>query len=72
MTRKPATNEGASSSEARPYKMRIPGFVSDEDVGLGDVVKPATSALGVRPCAGCEQRAAALSRWFAFTSQRSR
>jgi hypothetical protein len=56
----------------RPHQVRLPGFISDEDVGLGEVVKRATSAFGIRPCGGCERRAAALNRWLAFRGRRSR
>jgi len=52
--------------------VRLPGFISDEDVGLGDVVKRATGAFGIRPCGGCERRAAALNRWLVFRGHRSR
>jgi len=52
-----------------PYRVRLPGFVSDEEIGLGDAIKRATYALGIKPCGGCEQRAATLNRWFVFTSQ---
>jgi hypothetical protein len=52
--------------ERRPYRVRLPGFVGDEDIGLGDVVTKSTSALGIRPCGGCAQRAAALNRWVVF------
>ncbi|OKI19504.1 hypothetical protein [Streptomyces sp. CB03911] len=46
-----------------PRRVRIPGFVPDEDTGLGDVVKRVTYTMGVRrPCGGCERRAAALNR----------
>lgn len=50
----------------RPYRVTLPGFVSDDDIGLGDVITKSTSALGIRPCGGCAQRAAALNRWVAF------
>jgi hypothetical protein len=50
-----------------PYKVRLPGFITGEEVGLGDVVKRATYAMGIQPCGGCEQRAAALNRWMVFT-----
>lgn len=50
----------------RPYRVRLPGLVSEEDIGLGDVITKSTSALGIRPCGGCAQRAAALNRWVAF------
>lgn len=50
----------------RPYRVRLPGLVSDDDIGLGDVITKSTSALGIRPCGGCAQRAAALNRWVMF------
>jgi len=45
-----------------PFQIRLPGFVAKEDVGLGDLVKRATSAVGIRPCGGCGRRAEALNR----------
>jgi hypothetical protein len=45
-------------------------FVSDEPVGLGHVIKRATSAIGVRPCGGCTQRAARLDSRVAFTGRK--
>lgn len=60
----------ADKAERRPHRVRLPGFVSDEDVGLGDVVKRATYAAGVKPCGGCERRAAALNRWVVFSGRR--
>ena len=53
-----------------PRRVRLPGFVLDEDVGLGSVVKRVTSTFGIRPCGGCEQRAAKLNRWLVFTGSR--
>jgi len=50
-----------------PYRVRLPGFISDEQVGLGDVVKRITYAGGIKPCGGCGRRAAALNRWMVFT-----
>jgi len=44
-----------------PRRVRLPGFVRDEGVGLGDVIKRATTLLGIRPCRGCAQRAAQLN-----------
>ena len=44
-------------------RVRLPGFIVEEEIGLGDVVKRATSYLGIRPCGGCQDRAAALNRW---------
>jgi hypothetical protein len=54
-------------TEATPHKVRLPGFISDEDVGLGEVVKRVTYAMGIKPCGGCERRAAAMNRWMVFT-----
>jgi hypothetical protein len=45
----------------------LPGFVKEEEVGLGDVIKRATSSAGIRPCGGCLGRAATLNRWMVFT-----
>jgi hypothetical protein len=52
------------------YTVRVPGFVTNEDIGLGDVIKRATSAVGFQPCGGCERRAAALNRWLVFSDRR--
>jgi hypothetical protein len=56
--------------EPQPFRARLPGFVSDEEIGLGDVIKRVSSTLGIRPCSGCERRAAALDRWVVFTGKR--
>jgi hypothetical protein len=55
------------SEPQKPYRVRLPGFVTEEDIGLGDAIKRVTYALGIRPCGGCERRAAALNRRFVFT-----
>jgi hypothetical protein len=65
-----AKDNQMDNNERRPYKVRLPGFITDEDFGLGDVIKRATSAVGIRPCGSCEQRAAALNRWLAFSGRR--
>ena len=54
----------------QPYRVRLPGFITDKDIGLGDVIKRATSAVGFRPCGGCERRAAALNGWMVFSGRR--
>lgn len=48
------------------HRVRLPGFLIEEEVGLGDVIKRATSAIGFKPCDGCERRAASLNRWMSF------
>jgi hypothetical protein len=54
-------------SEREPIRIRLPFFIKDEDIGLGTAIKYVTSAMGIKPCAGCEKRAAALNRWMRFT-----
>ena len=54
------------TDNGEPYRVRLPGFVSDEQIGLGDVVKRITYAAGIQPCGGCGRRAAALNRWMVF------
>ena len=49
-----------------PHRVRLPGFIK-EDMGLGDVIKQATYAMGIKPCGGCERRAEELNRWMRFT-----
>jgi hypothetical protein len=44
-----------------PRVVRLPGFVREE-VGLGDAIKRATAAVGIKPCAPCAQRAARLNQ----------
>jgi hypothetical protein len=55
------------STKAEPHRIRLPGFISEEETGLGDAVKRMTYAMGIRPCGGCERRAAALNRWMVLT-----
>lgn len=59
-----------SSGPATPYRMRLPGFISDEPVGLGDAVKRATSLVGIRPCGPCTARAEKLNGWVVLTGRR--
>jgi len=54
-------------AQSRPHKVRLPGFITDEQVGLGDIVQRAAYAMGIKPCGGCERRAAAMNRWMVFT-----
>ena len=57
----------ATASKNEPFRVRLPGFVRDEEIGLGDFVKRMTYAAGIRSCGGCEKRAAALNRRVIFT-----
>lgn len=59
-----------TKKRATAHRIRLPGFVTNQDVGLGDAVKHATSALGIKPCGGCARRAATLNHWLVFTGRR--
>ncbi|HEV8588823.1 MAG TPA: hypothetical protein VGQ72_08100 [Pyrinomonadaceae bacterium] len=70
MKKEKAKNETLDKRERAPYRVRLPGFINDKEVGLGDVIKRATYAFGIKPCGGCERRAAALNRWMVFDGRR--
>ncbi len=55
------------SAERQPHRVRLPGFLIEEEIGLGDAIKRVTYAMGIKPCDGCEERALALNRWMRFT-----
>lgn len=57
------------ATSPKPHRVRLPGFVADEDIGLGDVVKRVTHAMGIKPCGGCDARAAAMNRWMVFSGR---
>jgi len=59
----------SAGTDDRRYPVRLPGFVNEEEVGLGDVIKRVSYAFGITPCGGCERRAAALNRWVVFTGR---
>ena len=57
-----------SNKPERPaHRVRLPGFLIEEEIGLGDFIKETTYAMGVKPCGGCEKRAVALNRWMTFS-----
>jgi hypothetical protein len=57
----------AGKTQRQPQRIRLPGFIKEEEIGLGDVIKKVTYAMGIKPCTGCEKRAATLNRWMRFT-----
>lgn len=72
MTKASESNDSADQSELPPHRVRLPGFITDEEIGLGDVIKRATSYFRIQPCGGCERRAAALNRRMIFTNRQSK
>lgn len=45
----------------RPRRIQLP-IDMDGEVGLGDVIKRMTSAVGIKPCGGCQKRAEWLNK----------
>jgi hypothetical protein len=66
MTQKTQGEKAAGTPETAPIRVRLPGFINEDEVGLGDLVKRVAYAVGLTPCGGCERRAAALNRWVTF------
>jgi hypothetical protein len=67
MIEEEAPQDHGEELKPRPHRVRLPGFVIEEEIGLGDAIKRATYAMGIKPCGGCEKRAAALNRWAHFS-----
>jgi len=62
-----ATKNKGEEPQAQFHRVRLPGFLIEEPIGLGDAIKKITYAMGIKPCGGCEKRAAALNRWVRFS-----
>ncbi|MFC5182694.1 hypothetical protein [Actinomadura harenae] len=52
--------------------VRVPVPFVRKDVGLGDALKALTSAVGVKPCHPCAERAARLNRRVVLTGRDGR
>jgi hypothetical protein len=70
MTQDESESQGSDRNRDGPHHVRLPGFLADTEVGLGDVIKRATSLAGIRPCGSCRERAASLNRWMVFHGRR--
>jgi len=66
-TAQKTSSDRAEQPRLEPHRVHLPGFLIEEDIGLGDVVKRATYAMGIKPCGACEKRAAAMNRWMVFS-----
>jgi len=62
MNKKEKPEDRGEEHQHQPHRVRLPGFLIDEEVGLGDAIKRVTYGIGSKPCGGCEKRAAALNR----------
>ena len=63
-------SDAGYTGRREPYRARLPGFIGEETIGLGDVLKRATSVVGIKPCSGCDQRASQLNTWLTFSKRR--
>lgn len=70
MSKEETAKTAAVRQRQPPREVHLPGFLIEQDIGLGDIVKRVTYAMGVTPCPGCEQRAAALNQWVHFSRRR--
>jgi peroxiredoxin len=61
-------SEGPLPETPAPHRVNLPGFLVKQEIGLGDIIKRVTSAMGIKPCVGCERRAGVLNRWMVFSS----
>lgn len=59
-------------SQSQEARVRLPGFINDEDVGLGDAIRRVTDSAGIRRCRGCDRRAEILNRWVKFAGRTDR
>ena len=50
----------------RPQTLALLSRLPNKPKGLGDVVASMTKAIGIKPCAGCAKRQAALNRLVPF------
>ncbi len=70
MNQEPAVHQTPQQHARKPYRVRLPGFISDTDIGLGDAIKRVTTTAGIQPCGGCARRAATLNGWLVFSGRR--
>jgi hypothetical protein len=55
------TKEEQKQPQHQPHRVRLPGFLIEQEIGLGDAIKRVTYAMGMKPCSGCEKSAVALN-----------
>ena len=55
-----------------PFCLANLWFANDRSIGLGDLIKKLTKALGIQPCERCNQRAKRLNQVLVFSGGASR
>lgn len=56
---------------ANALRVRLPSFLIEQDIGLGDLIKRTVSTFGILPCGGCLRRAHALNRRITFSPSKT-
>jgi hypothetical protein len=68
MTNGETNNDTRGTPAERPaHRVRLPGFLVEEEIGLGDAIKRVTYAIGIKPCEGCEKLAIRLNHRLHFS-----
>jgi hypothetical protein len=67
MDNKKTIEDRGKKQQRQPHRVRLPGFLISEEIGLGDAITKVTYGLGIKPCGGCERRAASLNRLMRFS-----
>lgn len=70
MSSEQSAGDRSYKSQREPYRVRLPGFINDEEIGLGEVLKRTTSVAGIKPCGACAERARMLNNWMVFSKRR--
>ena len=63
--------ESDSNEDHDVRRLRLPGFIVKEEIGLGDALKYVTELAGIAPCGGCQRRAAQFNRRVTLYSRSS-
>jgi hypothetical protein len=72
MTKSTESQHDPSTQDGPAHRIRLPTFIIEETVGLGDLVHGVTSYFGIRSCGSCERRKATLNKWLVFSKSRER
>jgi len=62
-------NDDSEVSRDASHQIRLPRFIIEEEIGLGDLIKRVTVAAGFNPCGTCEKRVAVLNRWLTLRAR---
>ena len=66
-----AASSNASGRDRKPLTVRVPRFVADSEIGLGEAIRRVTATAGVKACGGCIRRARALDRRFTLAPRKN-